>query len=135
MAHSVTLAALTANAVADAVAARCDGGTVKIYDGAQPAGPDTAVTTQTLLATCAFANPAFSAAAAGIATAHAITQDASADASGTAAWFRVLTSAGAAVMDGSVGVGSNFDCDVASTTVVQGEAFPIASMTITAPES
>jgi hypothetical protein len=135
MAHSITLAALTANAIADAVAARCDGGTVKVYDGTQPATADTAVSTQTLLATCTFANPAFSSAADGVAAAHAITQDASADASGTAAWFRVLTSAGAAVMDGSVGVGSGFDCNVATTTVTAGEAFPIASMSITAPES
>lgn len=135
MAHSVTLAALTANAIADAVAARCDGGTVKIYDGAQPATADTGVTTQTLLATCTFANPAFSAAAAGVATAHAITQDASADASGTAAWFRAETSGGATVLDGSVGVGSGFDCNVVTTTVTAGDPFPIASMTITAPEA
>lgn len=131
MAHNVTLAADTASAIADAVAARCDGGTVKVYDGAQPATADTAVDTQTLLATCTFANPAFSSAVAGVATAHAITQDASADASGTAAWFRVLSLAGAAVMDGTVGVGTNFDCNVASTTVTAGDPFPIASMTIT----
>ena len=41
MAHNVTLAALTANAIADAVAARCDGGTVKIYSGTQAATADT----------------------------------------------------------------------------------------------
>jgi hypothetical protein len=130
MAHNVTIAALTANAIADAVAARCDGGTVQIRDGAQPATADTAAS-GTLLATCAFANPAFSAAAAGVATAHAITQDASADASGTAAWFRVLALGGATVMDGTVGVGANFDCSVVSTTVVAGDPFPITSMTIT----
>lgn len=135
MAHNVTLAAATANAMANAVAALCDGGTLKVYDGAQPAGPDTAVTSQTLLATCAFANPAFSAAVAGVATAHAITQDASADASGTASWFRVLDSSGQPVLDGTIGVGSGFDCDVASTAVTAGAAFPITSMTITAPGS
>lgn len=135
MAHNLTLAALTANAIADAVAALCDGGTVNLYDGAQPATADTAVVLQTLLATCTFANPAFSAAAAGVATAHAITQDAAADATGTAAWFRVLDSTGAAVMDGTVGVGASFDCNVVSTAVTLGDPFPIASMTITAPES
>jgi hypothetical protein len=135
MAHNVTLAALTASAIADAVAARCDGGTVKVYDGAQAATADTAIGAQTLLATCTFANPAFSAAAAGVATAHAITQDASADASGTAAWFRVLALGGATVLDGSVGVGASFDLQVVSTTVVAGAAFPVASMLITAPVS
>jgi hypothetical protein len=131
MAHNVTLAADTASAIADAVAARCDGGTVNIYDGTQPAGPDTAVDTQTLLATATFGSPAFSAAVAGVATAHAITQDASADASGTAAWFRVLSLAGDPVIDGTVGVGSGFDCDVVTATVVAGDPFPITSMTIT----
>lgn len=133
MAHALALAATTADAIADAVAALCDGGTVKVYDGTKPATADTAVSTQTLLATCTFASPAFSAAAAGVAAAHAITQDASADANGTASWFRVLDSTGAAVMDGTVGVGSGFDCNVVSTTVTAGAAFPIASMTITAP--
>ena len=135
MAHNIVLAATTANAIADAVAALCDGGTVNIYDGTQPATADTAVSTQTLLATCTFANPAFSAAVAGVATAHAIAQDASADASGTAAWFRVLSLAGDPVMDGTVGVGSGFDCDVVTTAVTAGDPFPITSMTITAPES
>ena len=130
MAHNVTLAALTTNAIADAVAALCDGGTVKLYTGTQPATADTA-TAETLLATCTFANPAFGSAVAGVATAHVITQDASADASGTAAWFRVLSSAGAAVMDGSCGVGAAFDLQVVSATVTAGAPFPIDSMTIT----
>ncbi|HUW17466.1 MAG TPA: hypothetical protein VMW94_10340 [Actinomycetes bacterium] len=131
MAHNVTLAADTASAIADAVATLCNGGTVKIYDGAQPADPDTAVTTQTLLATCTFGTPAFAAAVDGVATANAITQDASADASGTAAWFRILSSAAAAVLDGTVGVGVGFDCNVVTTAVVAAAAFPIASMTLT----
>lgn len=132
MAHNVTLAAATANALVDAVAALCDGGTIKIYDGAQPADPDTAVTTQTLLATCAFGSPAFAAAVAGVATAHAITADPSADASGTAAWFRVLDASANPVIDGTVGVGVNFDCNVVSTAVVSGVAFPVDAMTISA---
>ena len=134
MAHNITLAALTANAIADAVAARCDGGTIQIRDGAQPATADTAAS-GTLLATCTFANTAFSSAVAGVATAHAITQDASADASGTAAWFRVLALGGATVFDGTVGVGSNFDCNVVTTAVVAAAPFPIASLIITQPLS
>jgi len=135
MAHNVTLAAATVNAIADAAAALCNGGTLKVYDGAQPATAATAVTTQTLLATCTFGSPAFIAAVAGVATANAITQDASADATGTAAWFRILSSAAATAMDGTVGVGANFDCNVVSTAVVAAAVFPIASMTITAPSA
>jgi hypothetical protein len=135
MAHNVTVAALSVNAMADAVATRCNGGTIKIYDGAQPATADTAVGAQVLLATCTFGSPAFGAAVAGVATANSITQDASADASGTAAWFRVLSSGSAPVFDGTVGVGSSFDCNVVSTTVTIATPFPIASMTITVPES
>jgi len=133
MAHNVSLAEATANEIADAVAALCDGGSIQIYDGTQPADPDTAVTTQTLLATCTFGSPAFLAAVAGVATAHAITQDASADVTGTAAWFRVLGAGSAPVMDGTVGVGVNFDCNVPTTAVTAGAAFAIDSMTITAP--
>lgn len=132
---ALTLAATTANGIADNVATRCDGGTIKVYNGTRPATADTALSGNTLLATCTFANPAFSAAVAGVATAHAITQDASADASGTASWFRVVSSAAATVFDGTVGVGAGFDCNVATTTVVAADPFPIASMTITAPES
>ena len=135
MAHQISLAADTADAIADAVAALCDGGVVQIYDGAQPADADTAVSTQTLLATCAFASPAFLAAVAGVATAHAIAQDASADDDGTAAWFRILDASANAVMDGTVGVGTNFDCNVATTLVTATDPFPIASMVITAPSS
>ena len=135
MAHNVTLAATTANALADAVAALCDGGTVNIWDGAQPATADTATVTQTLLAVCPFSNPAFSSATAGVAIAHAITTDAAAAASGTAAWFRVLSSAGDAVFDGTLGVGTGFDANVTTVAVVLGDPFSIASMTITAPES
>ena len=135
MAHNVTVAALSVNGMADAVATRCNGGTIKIYDSAQPATADTAVGAQVLLATCTFGSPAFGSAVAGVATANAITQDASADASGTAAWFRVLSSGSAPVFDGTVGVGSSFDCNVVSTTVTLAAPFPIASMTITVPES
>jgi hypothetical protein len=133
MAHNLTLAAASTNALADALAVLCDGGTLNVYDGSQPADPDTAVTDQTLLVTCTFASPAFSAASGGVATAHAIAEDDAADASGTAVWFRVLDSSGDPVMDGSVGVGSGYDCNVGSTAVTAGAPFPIASMTITMP--
>lgn len=135
MAHNVTLANAARNAVADAVAALCDGGVLRVYDGIQPAGPGTAVTTQTLLAECTFADPAFSSAVAGVATAHTIADDPAADASGTATWFRIVGAGGSAVIDGTVGVGASFDCDVPTAVVVAGEAFSVSSLTLTAPAS
>jgi hypothetical protein len=133
MTHDIQLAALSANAAADAIAARCNSGTIKIYGTAKPATADTATSGQTLLATCTFGATAFAAASGGIANANAITRDTDADATGTAVWFRVLTTGGATVMDGTVGVGPTFDCNVPTTSVVQHAQFSVTSMSITMP--
>ena len=133
MAHNIQLAALSGNAAADAIAARCNSGTLLIYGTAQPATGDTATSGQTLLATCTFAASAFGAASGGVATAAAIVKDSDADATGTAAWFRILTSGAAPVFDGTVGVGSGFDCNVPTVSVVQHAEFSVTSMTITEP--
>lgn len=135
MAHNIHLAALSANAMADAIAARCNGGTIKIYSGTQPSSGDDGIGAAVLLATCTFGTPAFGAAVAGVATANAIGQDADADTTGVAAWIRVLSSAAAPVYDGTAGVGPSFDCDIPTTTVVQHQAFPVNSLTFTMPES
>ena len=134
MAHNIQLAALSANAAADAIGARCNSGTLNIYSTPQPATGDTAVS-GTLLATCTFAASAFGAASGGVATAAAITKDSDADATGDAEWFRVLTTGGAPVFDGTVGVGSGFDCNVPTVSVVQHAEFSVTSMTITEPLS
>jgi hypothetical protein len=132
MAHNIQLAALSGNAAADAIAARCNSGTINIYSTPQPATGDTAVS-GTLLATCTFAASAFGAASGGVATAAAITKDSDADATGTAAWFRVLSSGAAKVFDGTVGVGTGFDCNVPTVEVNQHVEFSVDSMTITEP--
>jgi hypothetical protein len=122
-----------------AVAALCNGGTLKIYNGTQPAGANTAVSTQTLLATLTLSSTAFgSASAAGsdgskvvTVTAATITGDTSADNTGTATWFRVLKSDGTtAVFDGSVGT-SGCDLNLATTSIVSGEEVDVTSFTIT----
>lgn len=108
-------------------------GILRIYDGSQPATPDTAISTQTLLSshTCGspFA-PAASSAHPSVLTANAI-GSATAGNTGTAAWFRIVTSGATAVIDGTAGVGSTFDLNLNSTSITSGQNVAINSLTIT----
>jgi len=131
---AVTLSAAAANAMADALGTLLNGGSAKFYTTPRPATADTAITTQTLLATSTFANPAFASASAGVLTAHAMTDESDAPASGTAVWFRAVTSGAAAVLDGSVGT-SDADCVLSTVTVLQHGVLSITSCTLTIPES
>ena len=131
-----------AKAAVDAVAALCNSGTLKIYTGSQPTDANTALGAQTLLATLTLSSTAFGSSSASgsagskivTATANTITDDSSADATGTAAWFRVLKSNGTSiVMDGSVGT-SGCDLNLATTSIVSGADVAITSFTITMTE-
>lgn len=119
--------------VKTAIDAGSSGGTIKVYTGAQPTSPADAITTQTLLATLTFSDPCGTSAS-GTLTMSAITQDSSADATGTATWARVADSSGNTV----------FDCDVTSTggggtiqfnttNFVAGGPVLISTFTITIP--
>ncbi len=104
MANNLKMANQSVNTEADALAAQFNSGYLRVYDGTQPVTADTAIGTQVLLAELRFNATAFGAAAAGVITANAITADTSANATGTAAWFRALKSDGTTpLMDGSVG--------------------------------
>lgn len=120
-----------ANAAADAMAALHNAGIMRFYDGTQPAGPGTAITTQVLLTEITFNATAFGAAAGGVATANAFTQDASANATGTASWYRTFKSDGTtALMDGSIGTsGSNIN--MVSTSITGGQPVQVTGFTIT----
>lgn len=90
------------NAQADAITTRAGASALlRIYDGVRPA---TGGAVTTLLAELA-CNATFApAAAGGVLTLNAITQDASANATGTATWFRIVQSNGTTfVLDGSAG--------------------------------
>jgi hypothetical protein len=85
-----------------------------------------------LLAELTFGNPAFGAASAGVATANAITQDSSANASGTCTWFRVVKSDTTTVLfDGSVGT-SGANLNLNSVAISSGAAVQVTSLTFTA---
>jgi hypothetical protein len=103
-------------------------GFLRIYSGSRPA---TGGATTTLLAelTC---NATFApAASGGVLTLNAITQDSSANATGTATWFRIVTSGGTHVIDGDVGT-SGSDLNLNTTSLVTGAAVSVTSFTITA---
>jgi hypothetical protein len=131
MALSPALSNTAANAAADAVCVLANTGYLRIYDGTQAATADTAVGSQVLLAELRMNATAFGAASAGVATANAITADASANATGTATWFRVLKSDGTTVLwDGSVGTASA-NLVLNSVAISSGAAVAVSALTYT----
>ena len=63
-------------------------------------------------------------------TLNAITSDTSADATGTATWFRIVTSGGTFVVDGNVGT-SGSDLNLNTTSIVAAATVAVSSFTIT----
>jgi hypothetical protein len=129
MALSYT-ATLRNNQLAQITTAVGTSGKIRIYSGARPANADAAIT-GTILAELPCSATFAPAPSGGVLTASAITQDSSADASGTASHFRLMTSANAAVMDGDVGQGSG-DLSLNSTAITAGGTVAITSFVITA---
>ena len=131
MAANFVLAIARRKATIDAITARLNSGVIKIYTGTRPATPDTALSGNTLLGTLTFGDTAFGAAdSSAVATANAITQDSSADATGTAAWARMLESDGTTVVaDCNVGT-SAADIVLNTTSIVTGGPIVISSMTL-----
>ena len=107
---------------------------LRIYDGSRPATNGTATT---LLAELTCGTP-FASAAAGTTdggavtlTLGSITQDASANATGTATWFRIVKADGTTfVMDGSVGT-SGSDLNLTTTSIVSTQPVSVTSFVIT----
>lgn len=131
----------------DAAVDQLDEGTgaaiVRGYTTAQPANPDVAVSGQTLLFTLVCSDPAFGAAAdaapGGTATASAITDDTSADATATLAWCRAsATNDGATPLDdhidGEAGT-SGADFNFNTLSIVSGATISLTSWTVTQPET
>lgn len=118
------------NAALDAVLDVLNGGKLRIYDGTQPTDADTALGAQVVLAELAL-NATFGAAASSATkTANAITSDTSADATGTATWFSLLTSANARVIDGSVGT-SGANLNLNSVAISSGATVSVTALTVT----
>lgn len=136
MASNLHVSMVCANAQANAVAALCNNGSILVYDGTQPTTPETAVTTQVLLATLVFGNPAFGTASGGVITGNPVAA-VTIVASSTASWFRVLKSDGVTpVYDGNVGVvGAGTDMQINAVTLVANALLTLSSITYTVPGS
>lgn len=131
MANNLKISTTAVNAQADALSDLMDNGYLRIYDGTQPANANTAITSQVLLAELRFNATAAPAASGGVLTMNSITQDSSANNTGTATWFRALKSDGStAVFDGSVGTAS-CDLNLGSTSITSGASVAVTSMTYT----
>ncbi|CAN7366321.1 hypothetical protein LJR118_002177 [Acidovorax sp. LjRoot118] len=102
--NAATLAAM-ATALAAGINAGAAAPQIKFYTATKPAGPGTAITSQTLLGTLVCSDPAVVASGA-VVTFDAIAPDVSADAGGTATWARILDGDGTAVVDVDVSNGA-----------------------------
>jgi len=124
-----------ANAVTAAIDAGSGPGLLRVYAGTRPAGPDTAVTSQTLLLEVELADPSFGAAANGVITldaSPALAAEGLAD--GTATWFRIVDSNDAAILDGKASAaGGGGNLILSTTTVSVGLDVEVVSGTITMP--
>jgi hypothetical protein len=134
MASNFHRADAAVNAEVAAVVALLNGGKLLIYSGAQPANADAATGAGTLLAQLTFNATALSGSpSAGVGTFAAITQDSSANATGTAAWFRATKADDTPVFDGTVeATGGTADCIINSIAISSGAAVSVSAMTYTA---
>ena len=127
IAYVTTLRNSRMDAINTAANAGAGAALIRISDGTRPATGGTATT---LLAELTASDPMFGAAASGVLTASAITQDSSANATGTATWFRVVDSTGTAVMDGNVGT-SGSDLNLTTVSIVATQPVSISSFVLT----
>jgi len=124
------------------LATLANSGVLKIYSGTKPAGANTALSGNTVLAQLTLNATAFAAASSSgsdptrtaTAAANSITGDTSADATGTASFFRVFKSDGTtALFDGTVGT-SGCDLNLATVSIVAAQDVEITSFSLTMPE-
>lgn len=116
------------NAILDAITTYLQNGALlRIYSGTRPANANTALSGNTLLGTLTCGSPFAPAASAAALVANAITQDSSADATGTASFFRIFRADGTTVgIDGDCGVGTG-ELQLVTTSLVAGQPIQVTS--------
>lgn len=124
-----------ADAIGNLIEAGSGAGKLRIYNGSRPAGPGTAVSSQTLLAEFTLADPAFGSAASGVKTLDndpVLTAEGVGDS--TATWFRILDSNNVAYIDGRVTAsGGGGDLTISTTTISTGLDLEVTGGTLTMP--
>lgn len=139
LANASAIAAL--DAVVDLIDAGAGAGSVVIYSGTEPADADAALSGNTVLAQITLSDPAFGGATdntpGAIASAIGLPlSDTSADATGTATFFRVLDSDSNVIMQGDVtATAGGGDMEINSTSIVAGATVRITTFNATMPES
>lgn len=128
IAYSTAVRNSRLNAVRDAIDGGAGAGLLRIYNATRPA---TCGTATTLLAELTFSDPCSAGASSGSLTMSSITADSSANATGTAAWFRAVDSTGTCVIDGDVGT-SGSDLNLNSVSISSGQQVSVTSFVITA---
>jgi len=125
---AVTITAAARNAACNAIVDLIDAGTTD-------ANGDLEIMTSgdVEVALCAMSDPAFGAAAAGVATAGAISDDTNAT-GGTAALFQFRDKDNTEVLRGSVGTVGE-DLNLSSVSIGAGDTVSISAFTVTMPAS
>lgn len=133
MASALKFSTTLRNQLADSMGGTWDNGTLKIYDAAPPANPQTTYTGN-ILATITLPADSFAASISGV-IAKAGTWSAVVGTSGTAAGFRLENSATGKIVDGTAGVsGDSPDLILDNKVLVSGGTVTVNTFTFTQPE-
>lgn len=131
MASDVRFSTTTLNGFLDTLNTRLGSGALlRFYSGTKPANADTALSGNTLLAELALSATPFAAASSRSVSVNTVTNDTSADATGTATFASFVTSGGTRVIDVTVGT-SGSDINVNTTSFVAGAQVSVTSYSIT----
>ena len=134
LSFSTTTANLLLTQITNQIDAGSGSGTIMIYSGTIPASGDTALSGNTQLAHLVCSKPSSPAPSAKTLTFSSIAQDTSADATGTASFFRILDSNANVIVQGSVTVvGGGGDLQMNTTAIISGGPVQITACSFTLP--
>jgi len=131
---TISIATAARNARADAITTFTgNAALLRIYDGAPPASANAALAGNTKLAELVTGSPLAPAAAGGVLTANAIAQDASADATGTASFWRLYKADGVTVVKqgSATATGGGGDLQLNTLSIVAAGPVGVTSFVLT----
>lgn len=126
--YATTLRNAMMDAITTAIDAGVGAGLLRYYDGVKPASCGTATT---LIAELTMSDPSAVAAAAGVWSASAVTDDPSANATGDVTWARLVDSTGTCVMDLTAGDVGTEEVVLDNASIVITQVVSLSSLTIT----